>query len=81
MGSSLSDTASGWPGRERSGDEGPELGGEGGIEVTEEEKAAIERLASMGFDKGLAIEAFFACDKNETLAANYLIEHAAEFND
>jgi len=49
--------------------------------VTEEEKAAIERLASMGFDRNLAIQAFFACDKNETLAANYLIEHAGEFDD
>lgn len=58
---------------------GPEPGEQ--LEVTEEEKAAIERLASMGFDRNLAIQAFFACDKNETLAANYLIEHAGEFDD
>ena len=44
------------------------------IQVTQEEKAAIDRLADLGFDKQLAIEAFFACDKNEELAANYLFD-------
>lgn len=42
------------------------------IYITNEDNAAIERLSALGFERSLAIEAFFACDKNEELAANYL---------
>lgn len=44
------------------------------ISVTEEEQAAIERLVALGFHRDQAIQAYFACDKNEELAANFLFE-------
>jgi len=51
------------------------------ISVSPEEKAAIERLENLGFDRAQVIEAFFACDKDETMAANYLLEHLGEEED
>ncbi|KAL4288304.1 hypothetical protein HN51_055876 [Arachis hypogaea] len=51
------------------------------ITVTPEENEAIQRLQDMGFDRDLVLEVFFACNKNEDLAANYLLDHQNEFED
>jgi hypothetical protein len=55
------------------GEEGEE-GEEGGVQVqvTPEEQAAIERLIALGFDRNMVIQTYFACDKNEEVAANLL---------
>ncbi|XP_027363440.1 ubiquitin receptor RAD23c-like isoform X3 [Abrus precatorius] len=51
------------------------------VTVTPEERQAIERLEAMGFDRAIVLEVYFACNKNEELAANYLLDHMHEFEE
>ena len=36
---------------------------------------AVSRLVALGFAREQAAEAFLACDRNEMLAANFLMDH------
>nr|AQY61286.1 ubiquitin domain containing protein [Lilium formosanum x Lilium longiflorum] len=51
------------------------------VAVTPEEREAIERLEAMGFNRAIVLEVYFACNKNEELAANYLLDHMHEFEE
>ncbi len=53
-------------------------GGPQVLRLTEEEMAAVDRLADMGFDRTEAAQAYLACDKNEALAANLLMDSMAD---
>lgn len=57
-----------------SGDGGSVPPGQHVLRLTEEEMAAVDRLTEMGFDRSEAAQAFLACDKNEAMAANLLMD-------
>lgn len=45
------------------------------IRLSKTEFDAVNRLKELGFNEREAVQAFFACDKNEELAANFLMEN------
>lgn len=49
-----------------------------GVQLTEAENAAVERLMALGFERATCVQAYFACDKNEELAANFLFESGGD---
>lgn len=58
--------------------EGEEGGGFITVQLSEEDRQAIERLESLGFDRTACIQAYIACEKNEEMAANFLLENVGD---
>jgi UV excision repair protein RAD23 len=59
----------------QSGQMGSGSGNRNTIRLSKEDYDAVGRLKELGFSEMDAVQAFFACDKNEDMAANFLMEN------
>lgn len=81
VGENLEDAMTGIdePGALESGVAATEQPGEDvNVEVSENDEQAIARLCELGFERALVMQVYFACGKNEEIAANMLFN---EFGD
>jgi UV excision repair protein RAD23 len=51
------------------------------VQLSQNDKDAVDRLKDLGFSEAEALQAYFACEKNETLAANFLFENKYKDGD
>lgn len=52
--------------------------GEQIISISADDEQAINRLCELGFERNLVVQVYFACDKNEEIAANMLFNDYAD---
>merc|ERR1712151_1341302 len=51
----------------------------GGIpELSDAEKEAVDRLVALGYDRGMVLEVYLGCGKDENLAANILMDEGSQ---